>query len=449
MKQYREITAGGTLALILSSTTGIIGMNLNFPFLWLPSFALIFYFLPFISYFYRKWEVSAHRIVSATTVTLGGFFYLKIELQNMKQKAITFTLDSKYSDSFLLVKGWSLNKISLDPGETKSVSFIFAVSNRGVHEIHTLYLYKSDPLGLYRDVIEFSESIPIQVIPARPQIRLDKMQKQEIRHSLVGQYAFRRKGQGDEFFALDDYRRGDEPRKIYWKKSARLGRLISKEYEDEVVFRLFVAIDTSYTMRSRKLEYSLTSLLELAEMCSFTHDTFGFIAFADQPIRFLKPTTSPRLYEKVSKLVFNLSPQVTRARFETILPYIFSLKGTRSLLIILSDSEGVLEEKLKAIIRLSKFGHHLIFCEIRADKFGISDSKINPYDLNTYEKITNLNIIHDKVEKNYRVREVRIREVLEKVGGSYIRIESYSDNLMVLIKKELTQIQPLIAPVML
>ena len=449
MKRYREITASGSLALIISSVAGIIGMNLNFPFLWIPSFALIFYFIPFISFFYRKWEVSAQRYTSATTITLGDFFYLKITLKNLHTRAITFSIDNRYSEAMILVKGWSLNKIRLLPGEKESVSFIFTVSKRGIHELQSLCLYKSDPLGLYRNVIEYSEKIPIQVIPARPQIRLDKKQKQDVRHSLVGQYAFRRKGQGDEFFALNDYQRGDEPRNIYWKKSAHLGRLISKEFEDEIVFRLFVAIDISYTMRSRKLEYSLTSLLELAEMSSYTHDSFGFISFADQPISFLKPTTSPRLYEKVSKLVYDLAPQESLARFDTILPYIFSLKGTRSLLIILSDSEGVLEEKLNAIVKLSKFGHHLIFCEIRADKLGISDSKINPYDLNTYEKIANLQIIHDKVDRNYSFRETRIREVLEEVGGSYIQIGSYSDNLMLLIKQQLLQKQPLISPVVI
>ncbi len=355
----------------------------------------------------------------------------------------------KNTDHIILVKGWSFKKMTLFPGESNSCSFIFAVSKRGIHKIQSFSVIRSDPLGLYRDVIEFSEPISIQVIPARPQIRLDKKQKQEVRHTLVGQYAYRRKGQGDEFFSLNDYQRGDEPRKIYWKKSAHLGKLISKEFEDEIVFRLFVAVDTSYTMRSRKLEYSLTSLLELAEMCSYTHDTFGFITFADHPNRYLKPTTSPRLYEKVSRLIYDLNSHDEPARFDTILPYIFSLKGTRSVLVILSDSEGVLEDKLKAIVKLSKFGHHLIFCELRADKFGISDSKINPYNLDTYEKLTNLQLIHDKVSENYRIREARIRQLLEEVRGTYIQIGSYSDNLMLLIKHEIAQIQPLLSPVML
>ncbi len=449
MEHIREISPSGILVLILSSFGGIIGMNLNFPILWFPSFICIFYFLPFITYFYREWGVSAQHYVSSSIVTLGDFFYLRITLKNVNRRKIRFYLNMNISESFVLVKGWNFKKVALFPGESKSYSFIFAVSKRGIHEIQSFCLLRCDPLGLYRDVIKFSDPISIQVIPAKPQIPLDKNQKQEVRQTLIGQYAFRRKGQGDEFFSLNDYQRGDEPRKIYWKKSAHLGKLISKEFEDEIVFRLFVAVDTSYTMRSRKLEYSLTSLLELAEMCSLTHDIFGFITFSDRPIHYLKPTTSPRLYEKVSRLIFDLASQNEPARFDTILPYIFSLKGTRSVLVILSDSEGVLEDKLKAIVKLSKFGHHLIFCELRADKFGISDSKINPYNLDTYEKLTNLRLAHEKIAENYRIREVRIREVLEEVNGTYIQIGSYSDNLMLLIRHEITQIQPLLSPVML
>ena len=70
-----------------------------------------------------------------------------------------------------------------------------------------------------------------------------------------------------------------------------------------------------------------------------------------------------------------------------ILPHIFSLKGTKGILVIISDTEGVIETKLKAITQLSKFGHQIIFCDLRADLLGMTDSIIGPYNLNTEEKI--------------------------------------------------------------
>ena len=139
---------------------------------------------------------------------------------------------------------------------------------------------------------------------------------------IAGYHAYRRKGQGEEFFSLREYIRGDEPRKIYWKGSARRGELVSKEFTDEVVFKILVAIDISWTMRSKKLEYALTSLLEIAEMTAQNFDSFGFILFDESPQKFLKPLKSPRLYEKTAKIIFDQETSKTHASLKSIIPFI-------------------------------------------------------------------------------------------------------------------------------
>jgi uncharacterized protein (DUF58 family) len=196
-----------------------------------------------------------------------------------------------------------------------------------------------------------------------------------------------------------------------------------------------VAIDVSFTMRARKLEYGLTSLLELAEMSSQNNDAFGFIAFSDQPIKFLKPTTSSRLYEKTVKLIYDLKALNRPSHFNTIVPHIFSLKGTKGVLVIISDTEGVIETKLKAVTQLSKFGHQLIFCDLRADLLGMTDSTIGSYNPNTEEKIKRLELAHTQSNKNYTVREKIIKETLEDLSGIYIPITSRKQNLMLELMK--------------
>ncbi|MHA1543376.1 MAG: DUF58 domain-containing protein, partial [Candidatus Hodarchaeales archaeon] len=363
MRRSKEITPTGILILIIAFVVGLLGMNLNFSFIWLPCFTLILYFIPFLAIYRSNWEVSAQRFFSASTITLGGFLHLEIQITNTNTTPLTITIDNKYDGSIILIEGWTLQRIQLKPGERKKLSYIFTVKKRGNFDFQPLRVYKGDLLGLYRNTLEIDDKFQVQVIPARPHVRLGKKQKRVVRDKLAGEFGYKRKGTGDEFFALRDYARGDEPRKIYWKKSAQLGKLISREYEDEVTFRVLVAIDVSFTMRARKLEYGLTSLLELAEMSSQNNDAFGFIAFSDQPIKFLKPTTSSRLYEKTVKLIYDLKALNRPSHFNTIVPHIFSLKGTKGVLVIISDTEGVIETKLKAVTQLSKLGHQLIFCD--------------------------------------------------------------------------------------
>ena len=435
MKRTKEITPTGILILSLAFVGGLLGMNLNFPFVWIPCFMLILYFIPFLTIYRSQWDISAQRLFSTSTITLGGYLHLEVQITNTNSTPLTITVDNRYDKAIILIKGWTLQRVQLNPGEKKRISYIFTVKKRGNHEFQPLRLYRGDFRGLYRNSIEIEDLFGIQVIPARPHVRLDKKQKRVVRDKLAGEYGYRRKGLGDEFFSLRDYIRGDEPRKIYWKKSARLGKLISREYEDEVTFRVLVAIDVSFTMRSRKLEYALTSLLELAEMSSQNNDAFGFIAFSDRPIKFLKPATGSRLYEKTVRLIYDLKAVNRPSHFNTIVPHIFSLKGTKGVLVIISDTEGVIETKIKAVTQLSKFGHKLIFCDLRSDLLGMTDSTIGPYNLNTEEKIENFRLVHAQSTQNYIVRENILREVLDEVGGIYIPITSLKQNLMLELMK--------------
>lgn len=435
-----EITPQGQFLLLLAFIGSLLGMNFGLTFLWLPSFALIFYYLPLIRYYFTEANFTAFRVFSASTVTLGGFMHCRLQMKNLQNNPLTLTFENRHSNEIILVQGWTHQTVHLKPGESRRYSFIFTFAHRGDYEFLPLLFYRGDPLGLYRESYEIENPVNIRVIPARPYIRLDKQQKKRVRDILTGHHAYRRKGQGDEFFSLREYIRGDEPRKIYWKASARQGKLISKEYTDQLVFRILVAIDISWTMRSRKLEYALTTLLELAEMAAITNDAFGFLLFDEKgPQKFLKPLKSPRLYEKTARLTFNQMASPNRARFDAILPFIFALKGTRGLLVIISDTEGILDEKMKAITMLAKFGHRIIFVDIRGDKFGIVRTEHSIRDLNTLQKLQYSEIVKERVTRKYSLREQKIRETLDQIQGTYLKVDSVDQNLLIMLRKEFGQ----------
>ncbi|MFX1516630.1 MAG: DUF58 domain-containing protein [Promethearchaeota archaeon] len=438
-----EITPQGQVLLLLAFIGSLLGMNFGLTFLWLPSFALIFYFLPLIRYYFTDINFTAFRVFSASTVTLGGFLHCRLQVKNLQDKSLTVTFENRHSNEIILVQGWTHQTVHLKPKESRRFSFIFTFSQRGDYEFFPLLFYRGDPLGLYRQSYELENPVNIRVIPARPYIRLDKQQKKRVRDILTGHHAYHRKGQGDEFFSLREYIRGDEPRKIYWKASAKQGKLISKEYTDQLVFRILVAVDISWTMRSRKLEFALTTLLELAEMAAITNDAFGFVLFDEKgPQKFLKPLKSPHLYEKTARLTFNQIASPNRARFEAILPFIFGLKGTRGLLIIISDTEGILNEKMKAITMLAKFGHRIIFVDLRGDQFGVVHAAHSIKDLNTLQKLQYIQIVKERVARKYSIREIKIRETLEQIQGTYLKVESVDQNLLLMLRQEFGHEEP-------
>jgi uncharacterized protein (DUF58 family) len=54
-----------------------------------------------------------------------------------------------------------------------------------------------------------------------------------------------RLGRRGEFFGLRERRAGDDRRDVHWKSSARSGRLLVREYEDELARRVVIAVDNA------------------------------------------------------------------------------------------------------------------------------------------------------------------------------------------------------------
>jgi uncharacterized protein (DUF58 family) len=62
-----------------------------------------------------------------------------------------------------------------------------------------------------------------------------------------------RRGGQDEFYGVKEHRTGENPRWIYWRRSARTGVLVSKEMTQVAPPRLLLVIDTYINPLERTL----------------------------------------------------------------------------------------------------------------------------------------------------------------------------------------------------
>ncbi|MEZ4467089.1 MAG: DUF58 domain-containing protein [bacterium] len=65
--------------------------------------------------------------------------------------------------------------------------------------------------------------------------------------SLVGELVQHRRGLGREFHGLRHHRPGDDARDVHWKRSAREGRLILREYASQGTRRLVLVVNDRLT----------------------------------------------------------------------------------------------------------------------------------------------------------------------------------------------------------
>lgn len=109
-----------------------------------------------------------------------------------------------------------------------------------------------------------------------------------------GQRRARLWGEGREFESLRDYARGDDPRTIDWKVTARRRKYVVRNYEAERSQNVVLAIDAGRQMRERlskkreRIDYALAACMMLASRAQRFGDRIGTMVF-DSRIRHLSP----------------------------------------------------------------------------------------------------------------------------------------------------------------
>ena len=166
---------------------------------------------------------------------------------------------------------------------------------RGFLELGTIHLRTLSPWGLAwcRSRVEVSHTLQVQ-----PGVR-DLLRDRSgfaIRRRLrtPGLRRNRQWGEGREFESLRDYARGDDPRTIDWKASAKRRKYVVRNYEAERSQNIVLAIDAGRHMRERlsavreRIDYALGACMMLASRARNFGDRIGVVVF-DNRIRHVSP----------------------------------------------------------------------------------------------------------------------------------------------------------------
>ncbi len=133
-------------------------------------------------------------------------------------------------------------------GKEKTVKFECVFNRRGVYSLQGFRVNTTFPFGLFSRGKELQAEGKVKVYPA-----LAELKEYQYRFPfLFGQDALNKKGSGDELHNLRDYRHGDDTRFVHWKASAKLGRLIVKEFSQsrDLVFQLVFSTHLKSRTRS-------------------------------------------------------------------------------------------------------------------------------------------------------------------------------------------------------
>ena len=131
----------------------------------------------------------------------------------------------------------------LRPGHELTVSVDAVARRRGHVRFRGLTLTRQDPLGLVRALRRVALPDTLLVLPRRypmPVLALPGVR----RYQPGGIALASSVGDSEEFVSLREYRPGDALKRIHWRSSARVGRAVVREHQDEFFVRHALVLDT-------------------------------------------------------------------------------------------------------------------------------------------------------------------------------------------------------------
>jgi uncharacterized protein (DUF58 family) len=149
------------------------------------------------------------------------------------------------------------------PGMSAVVPSELIPKRRGVYAFERINVSTSFPFGFIRRSLGRREKDSLLIYPAIGQVDPKLLLRFRAAEKSGAMLRPRRGGQ-DEFYGMKEFRRGENPRWIHWKRSARTGTLVSREMTLVTPPRIMLLVDTHLRDPSEEEEVAVEKAIAMA-----------------------------------------------------------------------------------------------------------------------------------------------------------------------------------------
>jgi uncharacterized protein (DUF58 family) len=213
---------------------------------------------------------------------------------------------------------------------------------RGIGQGGRLAIRALGPLGLALRQLSIELPWTATVYPGLPTASLRALPLREARRREAGLRAVRRPGEGQLFEGLREWVPGDEPRIIDWKATARRGKVIARQYEDERRQQVMIAVDAGRLLTAEiggvaRLEAVITAALHLAGAAVEHDDNIGLLVFADTIQRYIVPARGRRALRAVLEGLAVAEGRLVESDYPAAFRYLAAHNRKRALTVLFTD----------------------------------------------------------------------------------------------------------------
>ncbi|MDZ4153919.1 DUF58 domain-containing protein, partial [Methylicorpusculum sp.] len=160
--------------------------------------------------------------------------------------------------------------------------------------------------------------------------------------ALVGDARSRLKGSGFEFDQIREYQQGDDVRFIDWRSSARMNKLLVKEYIEERNRTIMLAVDCSASQRFGSGEqFKADRIAQIAGVltlvANYGSDNVSLILFSDHVECFIPPARGRQHTRAILEKLFAFEPTGKKTSIACALEFAAKQKRKDAVLFLISD----------------------------------------------------------------------------------------------------------------
>lgn len=269
-------------------------------------------------------------------LSLGAENLVTLRIRNSSYSRLTGAVRDEYPEDFQ-AQG---NVMAIDAAPRSEVDLTYHVTplHRGDFCFGDIYLRLKGRLGMVVRQIRYSSHTAVRVYPNTLDLRRYEISLRKERVVQPGQRATRIYGRGTDFESLREYLPGDEFRSVDWKASARKGKLISRQYQQERSQNLMLLLDCGRVMGPvidglSRLDWGINAAMMLAHVAAIKGDKVGLMAFGDEVLTYTPPKTGKSQTLNLLGLTYNLQSASGDSNYYQSFPF-FARKWTRRSLVV-------------------------------------------------------------------------------------------------------------------
>lgn len=299
---------------------------------------------------------------------LGAWQPIRLRLNNPANQSVTLTVFDHYptaaADCIDLPQ-----QMTVSANGWAELTYRLRPVVRGEWTFAPVQVGLASPYGLWQSNDSLGEPATIRVYPDFVAIARYIRLASEQREALMGIHQRRRRGEGQSFHQLREYRIGDSLRQIDWKATARTRKLIAREYQDERNQTLLFLLDCGRRMRAQDddlshFDHALNAMILLAYIALRQGDAVGVQSFGGER-RWRAPHPGPGVLTPLINTVYDLQPTLEPPDYTEMAHLTLARQRKRALIVLLTNLRDEDQDDLRPAIALLSRRHLVLIANLR------------------------------------------------------------------------------------